>query len=310
MGLTTIQQEQLSRMVRGTVRLGEPMRQHTTIQVGGPADAWVEPADGEELAALLRWATAEGIPWCNIGRGSNLLIRDGGIRGLAVHIGALCSVRIEEGQSQSAAVLYAEGGAKLKRLLGLCAEEGLAGLEGLEGIPGTVGGALVMNAGTPAGCIGDAVLEVIWCDRTGKLVTRSREAMEFGYRRAKVPRQAVIVAARLSVSRSSPDAVRARLETLRANRQAAQPGHQPSLGSIFKNPGGKSAWQLIEEAGLKGVRVGGARVANQHGNWIVNEGGATAKDVEVLIRLIRERVKESSGILLEPEIVMMGEELQ
>lgn len=323
--LTMKQQQELRARVRGAVRFDEPLRVHTTIQVGGPADVWIEPVDRADLLTALQFADAAGVAWTCIGRGSNLLVRDGGVRGLVIHLGALDALRLEEEshvvegsltqddgrRTQDAGqttILYAEAGVKLKRLLGFCAEQGLTGLEGLEGVPGTVGGAIVMNAGTPAGCIGDSVIDIQYLDKGGKVVMRIHEQLEFSYRRAKLPRSAVVLAARLQVTVATPDAVRSRLQALRAQRETAQPGTQPSLGSIFKNPDTTPAWKLIEEAGLKGIRIGGARVSELHGNWIVNEGGATARDVEVLIRLIRDRVKEATGILLEPEITIVGDE--
>lgn len=314
MALTKLQQQVLREKIRGAVRFDEPMRSHTTLQVGGPAEAWVEPVDRDDLAAAVAFAETEGLPWCCVGRGSNLLVRDGGLRGLVLHLGAMDTLSIDKGSDDvrrtqdSGRVLSAEAGVKLKRLLGFCAEQGLAGLEGLEGVPGTLGGAIVMNAGTPAGCIGDAVLDITCLEKNGRCTTRTREQCDFGYRRTKLPRHAVVLGARLAVTASTPEAVRTQLETLREKRQAAQPGTLPSVGSVFKNPERASAWKLVSEAGLQGVRIGNARVSELHANWIVNEGGAKARDVEMLIRLIRDRVKEASGILLEPEVVIVGEE--
>lgn len=303
MGLTTAQQTLLQTTLRGEVRFNEPLSAHTTLQVGGPADAWCRPADLAALRDLVALARQQGWPCLILGRGSNLLVRDGGFRGLAVTLAALDALRMDD-----ATTLTAEAGVRLKRLLGFCGEHGLSGLEGLEGVPGTIGGAIVMNAGTPAGVIGDAVIDVTCLDQGEKVITRTAKQLEFGYRKAKLARSAIVLAARLTVKPSTPEAVKARLAELRAKREDAQPGTQPSVGSIFRNPDGRSAWQLVEEAGLRGVRIGQARISELHANWIVNEGCATARDVERLIRVAREKVKEHSGLWLEPEVVMVGEE--
>ncbi|MBI4238862.1 MAG: UDP-N-acetylmuramate dehydrogenase [Deltaproteobacteria bacterium] len=303
MAWTKSQQELLQTRTRGELRFNEPMAAHTTLQVGGPADAWCRPADLEDLRAVLGVAKEQGWTWLLLGRGSNLLVRDGGVRGLVISLAALDALRLDDG-----AVVYAEAGVRLKRLLGFCGERGLSGLEGLEGVPGTVGGAIVMNAGTPAGVIGDVVIDVTCVEQGEKLVTRTAKQLEFAYRKTKLARSAIVVATRLAVRPSTPETVKARLAELRAKREDAQPGTQPSVGSIFRNPDGRSAWQLVDDAGLRGVRIGQARISELHANWIVNEGGATARDVERLIRVAREKVKERSGIWLEPEVVMVGEE--
>lgn len=302
---------QLTEQCGAMVRFDEPMARHTTMQVGGTADAWVEPENPEALQAVLHFAKVHQLPWCAVGRGSNLLVRDGGIRGVVIHLGRMQDVQIEDASAAAPganAVLQAQAGVKLKRLLGFCAEQGWSGLEGLEGVPGTVGGAIMMNAGTPAGAIGDAVADVTYIERGERLVTKTAAQLAFAYRTSKMPRTAVVVATRLRVTRSTPDQVRARLQALRTRREAAQPVTKPGVGSVFRNPPQGSAWTFIDEAGLRGVRIGQARVSEQHANWIVNEGGATARDVETLIRLMRDRVKEKCGILLEPEVVIVGEE--
>lgn len=313
MRLTKSQQDTLRTL--GTadgVRFDEPMERHTTMQVGGPADAWAEPSSVEQLLAMLAFAKQEGLPWMVVGRGSNLLVRDGGLRGLVIATARLDTLRLESPVAAAAPaaprVLSVEAGVKIKRLLGFCGQEGLSGVEGLEGVPGTVGGAIVMNAGTPAGVIGDAVLDVTYIEQGTRVLTKTAAQLEFAYRKTKLPRAAVVLHARLALRADAPEAVKARLQALRDTREAAQPATQPGVGSVFRNPEGGAAWRFIDDAGLRGVRVGGARISPQHANWIINEGGATAKDVETLIRLMREKVRERCGISLEPEVVMVGEE--
>lgn len=196
----------------------------------------------------------------------------------------------------------------VKQLLSWAADQGLSGLEGLEGVPGTVGGAVAMNAGTPHGSIGDAVVSVMLLEK-GRVIERAAKTLEFSYRKAKLPRATTVLSVRLKLAPKDPTAIRAKLQELRAYRQSRQPLQQPSMGSIFKNPDKtNTAGKLIEEAGLKEVRVGKAQVSGMHANWIVNLGGATAKDVEILIKLIRDTVKEKTGFVLEPEVKIVGED--
>lgn len=298
------EQQAFARSVRGEVRFAEPMKSHTTLQVGGAADIWFRPMDLDDVLAGLATAKQFALPWLVLGRGSNLLVRDGGFRGVVMSLASLETLQLEDPTT-----LYAEAGVRLKRLLGFCGEQGLTGLEGLEGVPGTVGGAVMMNAGTPAGVIGDRIINVQYIEQGEKMLTRTAKQLDFQYRKVKIPRTAIVIAARLSVVESTADAVKSRLAELRAKRETAQPGTKPSVGSVFRNPEGTNAWSLIDDAGLRGVRVGHARISELHANWIVNEGDATAKDVETLIRLMKERVKERSGIALEPEVHIVGEEL-
>ncbi|MBI2344014.1 MAG: UDP-N-acetylmuramate dehydrogenase [Deltaproteobacteria bacterium] len=312
MTLTAAQRERLQQLTRDAARFDEPMQRHITMQVGGVADAWVQPQGLDELQAVLHFARESDVACMIVGRGSNLLVRDGGIRGVVIHLGHFDRLAIEPSNEVPAdpdyVVLVAEAGVKLKRLLGLCAEEGFSGLEGLEGVPGTVGGAVVMNAGTPAGVIGDAVIDVCYLDRQAQQITRTAAQLAFAYRSTKIPKTAIVIHTRLRVTRVEPVAVRERLQQLRQQRMACQPGRQPCVGSVFRNPPKGSAWMLVDEAGLRGVRIGGARISEQHANWIVNEGNATARDVETLIRLVREKVKEKCGVLLDPEVMIVGEE--
>lgn len=298
--------DELISAIQGQVLFNEPMSKHTTLQVGGPADIWVEPANLGDCVAAMAFVEKHSLGFHSVGRGSNLLVRDGGIRGLVLHVGnAFQDIAIAE-QSDVTYIIDAGAGVMVKQLLNWAADQGLSGLEGLEGIPGTVGGAIAMNAGTPAGAIGDAVVSVTVLEK-GKILTRKAEKLEFAYRKSKIARATVVLSTRLQLTRKDPQLIREKLQELRSYRQSKQPLQQPSVGSVFKNPGKDKAGKLIEEAGLKGVRVGKAVVSPHHANWIVNTGGATANDVEVLIRLVRDTVKEKLGIVLEAEVRILGE---
>lgn len=300
--------------MKGTVLFDEPMSRHTTMLVGGPADVWIEPAGLEDCELAQEIASANELSIMTVGRGSNLLVRDGGIRGIVLHVGAafqeikFVNRPHSGGEGEGTGHIIDVGaGVLVRQLLSWAAEQGLSGVEALEGIPGTVGGAVAMNAGTPHGSIGDSVVLVTLLEK-GRVVERTAEKLEFSYRKAKITRATTVLSVRLRLIPKDPAEIRAKLQELRTYRQSRQPLQMPSMGSIFKNPDGiNTAGKLIEESGLKGVRVGKAQVSPMHANWIVNLGGATAKDVEVLIKLVRDTVKEKTGFVLEPEIKIIGE---
>ncbi len=308
MSVDEMLRNELAAKIKGTVLFDEPMSRHTTMLVGGAADVWIEPA-GLEDCKIAQWiAAAHDLPMMTVGRGSNLLVRDGGIRGIVLHVGAAFQ-EIEEGEAsgRSSSIVTIGAGVMMKQLLIWAADRGLSGIEGLEGVPGTLGGAVAMNAGTPHGCIGDTVMSVALLEK-GRVIERAAEKLEFAYRKAKIARSSTILSVRLRLIPKDSAEICVRLQELRAYRQSRQPLQMPSMGSVFKNPDKmNTAGKLIEEAGLKGVRVGKAQVSPMHANWIVNLGGATAKDVEVLIRLIRDTVREKTGFVLETEIKIIGE---
>lgn len=300
---------ELTTKIKGAILFDEPMSRHTTMQVGGVADAWIEPAGLDDCKVAQEIASAHDLPVMTVGRGSNLLIRDGGIRGIVLHVGpAFQEIAVKE-QTESATIIEAGAGVMVKQLLNWAADQGLSGLEGLEGVPGTVGGAVAMNAGTPQGSIGDAVVAVTLLEK-GRVIERAAKTLEFSYRKAKLARATTVLSVRLTLTPKAPDAIRAKLQELRTYRQSKQPLQQPSMGSVFKNPDKiNTAGKLIEESGLKEVRVGKAQVSGMHANWIINLGGATASDVEILIKLIRDTVKDKTGFVLEPEVKIVGDEL-
>lgn len=301
--LTDTMKDEIKKLC-GETLFDEPMSRYTTLRVGGAADALVYPRQVEELLKLLLWTKSRKIPHFVLGAGSNLLVRDKGIRGIVVSLSrGFSAIRKEDEKT-----VYVETGVGLPRLVDWTAQEGLSGIEALAGIPGNVGGALFMNAGTRKGEIGTVVQEVTFVEKDGKLVTWPKEKIRFEYRKSHFPQGAVLLSARLSLNRASPESIREKIQADREKRIETQPLNVPNIGSVFKNPSKGHAGFYIEESGLKNVRVGGARVSSKHANFIVNEGQASARDVLALVGLIRDKVKERHGVLLEPEIRIVGEE--
>lgn len=285
-----------------TVRRNEPMARRTTLRVGGPADVYVEPATEEDLVALVRFCAAEAIPLFALGRGSNLLVRDGGIRGVVVCLAQPQFRRIEFAGGK----LACGAGARLKEVALAARQHSQSGLEFLEGIPGSVGGALRMNAGAMGGALFDVVESVRLLDRRGMVSVESREELRPVYRSCPSLRESFALSAVLRTHAGDDGAIQARMNEYSRKRWASQPA-APSAGCIFKNPASIPAGRLIDELGLKGTRVGGARVSSEHGNFIVNDGQAIARDVLDLIEHIRTAALRERGIRLETEVEIIGQ---
>lgn len=287
------------------LRRREPLARRVTLGLGGPAAWYAEPANAGDAAELIRAARALGIPVFPLGRGSNLLVPDDGFAGLVLHLPAEPWGRVDDlGDGR----LRVGGGARLKEVCGAAARLGLAGLEFLEGIPGTVGGSLRMNAGAMGAWIFDRVESVDWLDAEGNPRSAPRAAFSAAYRDCPELHGGLVLSAVLRAEgRAEPDAIRSRMAELAARRRATQP-REPSAGCVFRNPGPGKAGALIDAAGLKSAAEGGARVSPVHANFIVNEAGATAADVLRLMRRVRARVREASGVELEPEILLLGGE--
>jgi UDP-N-acetylmuramate dehydrogenase len=294
--------EKLHGALTGKVLLNEPLAGHTTWRVGGPADVFVVPKDRCELLAALGLLREAGIPWLAMGAGSNLLVRDGGIRGAVIHSG-----RLRELSFEPAGTVHAGGGLPLMTLIHEAASRGLAGLEALAGIPGTLGGAVVMNAGAGGQDLGGVVRSVTLAGPDGEERVGA-SSLQFGYRHSVLAPQRVVVAAQLQLNPAEPAVLEEEIRRRLRHRRQAQGVGAPNAGSVFKNPPGLSAWRLIDEAGLRGLTIGGARVAEQHANFIINRGGATARDILSLIEHVRETVLKQTGIELEPEVRIVGEE--
>ena len=283
----------------------EPLASKTTIRVGGVARVYAEPAGEEDLKGLLVVARKLGIPVYMLGRGSNLLVPDDGVEGLVL---SLSNPAWSGFESLPDGRVRAGAGLRLKNLCGLAASAGLSGFEFLEGIPGSVGGALRMNAGAMGGWIFDVVEEVRMMAMDGTVSVRPRSEMTVDYRFCAELRDAVALSAVLSPkSRVDADAVSRQIDVYRRKRHESQP-REPSAGCMFKNPPGTSAGRLIDECGLKGLRVGGAEVSRVHANFVINSGGATSADVMELVRQVRAGVMKARGIDLEPEVLLYGKE--
>ena len=287
--------------VGGRVRRAEPLARHTSFRIGGPADVLVEPGSPNELAQVVRAASESGQPLTVLGAGSNLLVGDGGIRGVVVKLGAGFR-RVAWAETGVAAGAAAQIG-KLARA---AVARGLSGLEFAEGIPGTVGGALFMNAGAYGGEVGPAVAAVDGVTADGRVETIAGGALSFGYRRSGLPDGFLVTAVSFRLTPATADAIARRLAELRDHRIASQPQGTANAGSIFKNPPGHTAGRLIEAAGLKGRRIGRARISERHANFIVNDGGALASDVQALMAEAQRAVWERNGVWLEPEIKLVG----
>ena len=281
------------------------MAQFTTLKLGGRADWLAFPRSGEEIAALFDEAGRAGIPVTVIGHGSNLLVLDGGIRGLVIRVEKNMRALRREGNC-----LVAQAGAMLGSVAAAAAEAGLTGLEFASGIPGTVGGAMTMNAGAYGGEVGDVTVRVDGIRPDGTPVSLSREEMRFGYRTSAVKTLNIIVTeVTFELRPGDPQAIRARMAELNAMRAEKQPLDVPSAGSTFKRPQGGYASALIDQGGLKGYSVGKAQVSLKHAGFLVNTGSSSA-DYLALVRTVQRIVRERAGVELEPEIRILGEEVK
>jgi UDP-N-acetylmuramate dehydrogenase len=291
---------ELGRRLRGEVLLDERLAPRTSIKVGGPADLLVRPADPEDLVALLRGVAELGVPLTVLGGGANTLVADAGVEGVVLRLPPELGEERVEGER-----LTLPAGAPIARLMARGHALGLTGAEFLAGVPGTLGGALAMNAGTPAGELKD-VLEAAELATAAGVGFVPAAALGLGYRHSALPPGAVVT--RLTCRLRPGDVARSRaaMEADVARRRATQPLAQPSFGSTFWNPPGRYAGQLIEAVGLKGHRVGGAMWSDVHANFLVNLGGATARDVLRLMRLARARVRERFGVTLQAEVRLVG----
>lgn len=284
------------------LREREPMSGHTTFRIGGEADIFVSPTM-EELGQVLAIAKEEQVPVTVIGNGSNLLVGDGGIRGLVVEIGTGMSEISLEGN-----ILTAEAGALLSQTANAAAAAGLGGMEFAAGIPGSVGGAVTMNAGAYGGEMKDILRSVKVLTRDGQLLTLPVEELDLGYRHSCIPeKDYVVVEAQFALTPKPEEEIRGLMSELAGRRREKQPLEYPSAGSTFKRPEGYFAGKLIMDAGLRGYTVGGAQVSEKHCGFVINRGNASAADVRTLMEDVQKRVYEKFGVTLEPEVKMIGE---
>ena len=286
--------------LRGPVFFQAPLREYTSFKIGGPADVVVEPADIEDVCLVVQQARVRKIPLFVVG-GTNLLIRDGGIRGIVVSLVRLRAIKEEPGN-----VLYAEGGVGMPTLIGYAIKHSLAGLEWAAGIPGTVAGCVVMNAGTKLGEMKDAVKAVRMVNLKGQIVDLDAGQIPFEYRRARLPR-GIVVGVWLQLKQGVRSEIEKVVKDYLHYRRDTQPLAMPSAGCVFKNPPNDSAGRLIETVGLKGARVGDAEVSTKHANFMVNRGQARAADVIALIGKVRSAIRRRAGVRLDLELKIVGE---
>ena len=316
----------------GNVRMQELMALHTTFRIGGPADYFVTPSTASQLTDILCVCREEGLPVTVVGNGSNLLVSDEGIRGVVLSIAdgkiPLADVSGETEQKQTLTNeipqdaqtdfslfairmngnrLWAGAGVKMSVLAGTAARAGLSGLAFAGGIPGALGGGILMNAGAYDGELKDHLVRVWLCDQNGTISLVPAEELELGYRTSRMLRSGeIVLAAEFELEQGEPEQIFARIRELNGKRREKQPLEYPSAGSTFKRPEGYFAGKLIQDAGLAGFRVGDAQVSEKHCGFVINRGEATAAQVAELIRQVQERVQQEFGVVLEPEVRILG----
>jgi UDP-N-acetylmuramate dehydrogenase len=294
--------ETIRTVFRGELLEMEPLARHTSLKVGGPADLFAIPRDVSDLQNLMKVLDQHQVALLVIGGGYNLLIRDGGFRGVAVSLEKLQHIAVGQGGD-----IRAEAGGRNIDLARLAEVHGLSGLEFLVGIPGTVGGAVRMNAGAHGGEIFDHLvsLEILGSDG---LLTHGKKTLDYGYRRLQLDPNKIIIAANFQLAAGGRETIAAAMDACLQKRKETQLVRFPNAGSFFRNPPGQAAWRLIDDAGLRGMTVGGAQVSEVHTNFLINRGGATAAELLNLAAIVKEKVFAASGIQLEEEVRITGED--
>jgi len=298
-------QRELQALLPGRVFCDEPLARYSSLRIGGPADCLVAPKNEDDLCRVVRFLRERAVPFLPVGNGTNLLVRDGGYRGAVIVLQGLRELTWERGSGDMVTV-RAGAGLSLAAVVGLALREGLTGMEFCAGIPGSVGGAVRMNAGAFGRELKDVLASVRLLRESGiEEVTRAQLA--FAYRDVALPAGAVITGATFLLRPGMRDKIAAQIDEIMALRKQKHPLELPNVGSIFKNPPGIPAGQLIEELGLKGMQIGGARISEKHGNFIVNMGEAQAADILALIEMVQQQVRQKRGIELETEVRIIGE---
>jgi UDP-N-acetylmuramate dehydrogenase len=291
-----------SGLIKGRILFDAPMRQFTSMKVGGPADSLLFPRNVDELSEVIRCARRKKIPFLILGKGTNLVVRDKGVRGWVISlIQGVKKIQID------GEVVEAEAGLSLQRLIQFSIQKGLTGLEPFFGIPGTVGGGLAMNAGAWGAELKDVLLSMTFMKEDGEIVERSRSRLRFSYRKLILPPSWIILKGRFQLKRGRKEEIFERVKSYSEMRKKKQPLDYPSAGSVFKNPKEGPAGRWIEEAGLKGFRVGQAMISDRHANFIINLGKAKAEEVISLMELVEKKIYEEKGISLEREVKVVGE---
>jgi UDP-N-acetylmuramate dehydrogenase len=301
----------LSRFWKGKILWDRPMSQYSTLKVGGPAEAIISVTNVEDLKRLIEWLKENNINWWIVGRGSNILVSDQGLSGVVIVLeGKFADIEIQTrkpGQKEKNASMRTGGGCLLSKAVHYCTDHSLSGLEFAVGIPGSIGGAVVMNAGAWGYEIGNLIDSATLMDNHGKVFIERGENLGFTYRGWGVKSNTVLLYANLILIIGSKEEIKASCRKYQELRKKKQPLTQPSAGSFFKNPPEFSAGRLIDEAGLKGHSIGGAKISEKHANFIVNTGNASATEILSLMHLVQDTVHKKFGIRLEPEVRILGE---
>jgi UDP-N-acetylmuramate dehydrogenase len=291
-----------SGLIKGRVLFDAPMRQFTSMKVGGPADSLLFPKDADELKKVIRFARRKKIPFLILGKGTNLVVRDKGVRGWVINLTqGMKKIKID------GEMIEAEAGLSLQQLVQFSIQKGLTGLEPFYGIPGTVGGGLAMNAGAWGAELKDVLLSVTLMKEDGEIVERSRSRLRFSYRGLVIPPSWIILKGRFQLKKGKKEKTLEWVKSYSEMRKRKQPLDYPSAGSIFKNPKEGPAGKWIEEARLKGFRIGQAMVSDRHANFIINLGKAKAEEVIRLMEFVEKKIYEEKGISLEREVKVVGE---
>jgi UDP-N-acetylmuramate dehydrogenase len=298
----------LAEQIKGEILYSVPLSQYTSFGVGGPVDYLVFPADPEDLRKTLKWCRKEKVHYFLLGNGTNLLVRDGGVRGMAISLARGFQGISELERREKDSLLQAGAGEPLGKLLEFACEKGLTGMEWAAGIPGSVGGALFMNAGAFRSEMKDHLQSLQLMDPEGNLIEKGKEELQFSYRAVELKKGWLILGGKFILRVGNPQAIRSKMNEFLEKRLARQPLHLPSAGSIFKNPSRVAAGKLIEEVGLRGTRLRDAQISEKHANFIVNLGRARARDILTLADWAKDKVFEEKGVRLEMEIQVIGEE--
>ena len=297
--------EQLNNVLNNDeIKLNEPLSKHTTYKIGGVADYFVMPTDIEKIKECIEIAKANNVPYFVLGRGSNVLASDEGYRGMIIHLGNNFSeIEIDEESN----IITADAGASIIGVSSKAAQAGLTGLEFVCGVPGTVGGAVSMNAGCYGGEISDVLISAVILDEDGNIKKVTKEDLKMVYRYSIILEKSIIIlSSSFKLEKGDSDEIKQRMNELNERRKKVQPLDKPNAGSVFKRPDGYFPGKLIEDAGFKGVKIGGAEVSTMHANFIVNNDNATAKDVMTLVKDIKAKVKEMEDVDLELELKLLG----
>ncbi|MBR2765367.1 MAG: UDP-N-acetylmuramate dehydrogenase [Blautia sp.] len=299
----SIYQQFCSLLGEAHVLQGEPLSRHTTFRVGGPADYFLSPSSEAELFEVLNLCSREKIPWFVLGNGSNMLVSDKGYRGAVIQL-----FRNWQEVQVAGNMIFALSGALLARVASAARDASLTGMEFAGGIPGTIGGAVMMNAGAYGGEMKDILVQVTAMTPHGEVRNYRADELDLGYRTSRFARSGeIVLSARMRLAKGDASRIQEEMTRLSQERSAKQPLDLPSAGSTFKRPDGYFAGKLIMDAGLRGYRIGDAQVSEKHCGFVVNTGNASAQDIYLLIRHIQDTVMEKSGVMLEPEVRMLGE---